>query len=98
MISTFSTGLRLNAALPPWVRRPSLPQERKEYCTVVATCCPTVRDPTVPILFLYCSYTVPILFPLILLQINSAGFCEILQPIQTLKLPLHSSACTGTKM
>ena len=60
IISTFSTGLRLNAALPPWVRRPSLPQERKECCTVVATCCPTVRDPTVPILFLYCSYTVPI--------------------------------------
>ena len=46
----------------------------------------------------YCSDTVPILFPLVLLQINSAGFCEILQPIQTLKLPLHSSACTGTKM
>lgn len=46
----------------------------------------------------YCSDTVPILFPLVLLQINSAGFCEILQSIQTLKLPLHSSACTGTKM
>ena len=53
IISTFSTG-RLNAALPPWVRRPS-PQERKECCTVVATCCPK-RYRT----WSYCSDTVPI--------------------------------------